>query len=145
MPYKIGWYLRSHVVYLRVWGDVSLLEITEMFQRMEDDRKAYDHPLHVIADWCDVEDFPKNVAHIRRTLVQVEYATLHGHTVLVSGNSAMRSVAFVLIQFRILKTLKHTTNTVDQAMAYLQAQDPTLPPPLLFADWQADHPEFFSD
>ncbi len=123
MAYELSWYHEQRVIYVRIWGDLTLDELrhynTEVYDKL-------DHgvsPVHLILDVTDMKQFPPSLTALKSTAHYLSHPNL-GRNVMIGG--PMLAQSFARITAQLLKLDFRTTRTMREALSLLKDGDATL-------------------
>jgi hypothetical protein len=136
MAYNIDWYVENRVIYARMAGDVNPQEFRTLLQNsvlMIDD--VEDGEVHLIYDFSRL-DLLQNFGQIVQAIPKTRQEQM-GWMIMVGDSTPIKrfwSEAIARVALNKYKRL----DKVEQALAFLQKQDPnidwTLANPLLMAE-----------
>ncbi|HEX2622407.1 MAG TPA: hypothetical protein VHL11_19745, partial [Phototrophicaceae bacterium] len=85
MPYEFSWYVPRRVIYVRIHGDLTVNELTQLKEESRDFASKGDAPVHAIIDTLAMTSMPHDLPGIFRSMMQGE-RPLNAFSVLVTTN-----------------------------------------------------------
>jgi hypothetical protein len=134
MPYEVDWLVAGRVIRARCSGILTIHELEENNYRvlqLLDEGEQY--KVHILVDNRNLEQFPANVDRIRKsTELMAEHPALGW---VVTVNATNRILAALGAAMAVITGVRHKNfSRTSEALAFLQAQDETLPPLPILAD-----------
>lgn len=126
MPINVSWYIENRIIEVTFSGAVTVEEIE---QGAKETMALFDQsdqaPIHVMHDYGDMTDFPKNIKLIaavsRHSFADERRGWVVPHS--IKQNLAR----FILVgASQLSRTKINVVNTHEQALAFLRQIDPTL-------------------
>jgi hypothetical protein len=118
MPYDISWWKQDHVLYIRLYGVITLDDLEQVTQRSIEALRTTPNVVHAITDTLEIETLPNNIAALMRNM-KPQRQPNSGYTIIVSGNKLVRFIANTLLQvlqmdIRLVTTLDDAKIIVDK-------------------------------
>ncbi len=139
MPFHQEWLITDQVVRVVFTGQLTIEDIAKSFMVSgkfiaESEAKR----VHFIHDWTQLDGFPTNLNQIRSSTEMDEnpYADRLGWVVIFGAQGKiLRFLGDIVFQLYQIRT--HMTSNLDEAIAFLEKQDPTLvkSPKLTEVEW----------
>ncbi len=123
MPYEIKWYQEKRVIYDRLYGDHDFQSAVEGSDAASDLLSQGETPVHMIVDMRELKTFPTNMTKVHSMTAFMKSPAL-GWVVVVGGTSLTSFLVNVMSQ--IVKFRVANRHTVEEAIEFLNKQDPTL-------------------
>lgn len=128
MPIKIYWLLENRVSYFKYIGDITLEELAEAsemgIRMLEESTNTL--LVHTIQDGEAMGSFPRNLAQVNEITKQSHAHERMGW--MVSSNTLDPITRFVAETVgKLSKTRQRFTDTVEEALTFLNYVDSTLP------------------
>ncbi len=133
MPTTISWFLQDRILIYRFIGIVTLEEVTETSQQGRAYRDSVpSQTIHTLYDTADLKEVPINLRAITKLAQTVLCRPNPGWIVTYNVNDCIVTMIANIVS-RLLGIPYHAADTELQALDFLNAADPTLPPlrPLL--------------
>ena len=128
MTLHISWLLENREMYVEAWGDVSIDDITTSTLYMVDLMEQSEHPLvHIIVVNVGIGKIPLNVIQLQRATRPLLGHPKNGWHVFVNSQSTVIDYSMNLLA-QLFKTRWRKVSTVEEARAFLQDVDQSLPP-----------------
>ncbi len=125
MPYEIRWHQDKRIIHGRLYGVVTLDDLSQWTPEILRYVQMGDAPVHLLADLHDIEKFPMSISALKSVL-QREVDPKMGWVVTLGGPSALMTFSYVLA--RLFKVNLRVADTMSEAVSALQSVDPTLNP-----------------
>jgi hypothetical protein len=126
MPVEVSWLVENRVVYSRSFGILSVSQVHEAAAQSTQMMDTGTKFVHLIANATDVEKFSFSLADIARSFRGFPTSPNMGWTLTVSSNTMHRFFASIVVQMG--SSRQRVFNTLEEAIAFLQSVDETLPP-----------------
>jgi len=123
MPYEIGWNQEKRVIHGRLYGVVTLDDLSHWTPEIVRLIDAGDAPVHLIADLHDIEKFPMSVSALKSVLQRETHPKM-GWVVTVGGPSTLMTFSYVLA--RLFRVNLRVEDALPAALNALREIDPTL-------------------
>ncbi|HLU11988.1 MAG TPA: hypothetical protein VK003_20095 [Oceanobacillus sp.] len=129
MPYQVSWYVPGHVILARMYGVVTIEDITKSNDEYMKLLHSVEGRVHTLADLSDVEKFPLNIPQIMKAM-KVESERETGWMLIVQKkpNPLLQYVAAMVGQISVKKIRFRILSDIPSAVQFLLQQDPTLDP-----------------
>lgn len=125
MPCEASWLVENRVIYIRSYGVVSVAEIQSTSIQTKQMMDSGTKFVHMIADSTDVERLTFNLTDLVRSIRGLPTSPNLGWSINVSPNMMYRFMASIISQ--IASSRQRVFTTLDEALAFLQSMDETLP------------------
>lgn len=129
MPYSLYPYIPNRVIYHRLYGDFTKLDLHQGNEELLTLLDQADPVLHIISDPRALVTYPMNVLELAKTLSLYRHPRM-GWEIAISTSSTIRFLGEIVVQvasrggtstrFKMFPTLK-------DAKPFLKKIDPTLP------------------
>jgi hypothetical protein len=117
------WFVDKRIVEIRLWGILTVDDIARVAQESQRMVREGTAPVHLISDLLAVEKFPSLLEV--RSVSGRETVPGTGWQVIVVTNPVLRFFGSILMQ--LAGTNFHFVNTRQEAFAFLNGRDVTLP------------------
>lgn len=124
MPFELSWQIPQRVVLMRIWGEVTLHEITAQDSALHEWLHKVQGPIHLIGDDRKVTRAPYAIQGLRLTLRLLRNEKL-GY-VFTFGRSHPMAEFLTFTLFTGAGIKYQRVRTLDDAVAKLHTIDPTL-------------------
>jgi hypothetical protein len=121
MPVEVSWLHPERITFIRLYGVVSLNEIKDLVDEVQDRLNNAEAPIHFITDISGIGRYEIGLSQLRSL-----FAPLHrssGWTVIYGSNKIIRFFASVL--FQLYRGKLYFVDTYDEALAYILQVDPS--------------------
>jgi hypothetical protein len=126
MPYQLSWCVPHHVIRYRLYGDLTLDEVTQSSIDYIEMVKSVDGEVHTIVDIAQLEKFPTNL-HQVVTAVRFKPEDIRGWAVLVHQANPMVQYTMAMTAQMVLKHPRlRVVNDVQAALDFLREKDSML-------------------
>src|SRR5690349_11458631 len=125
MPYEMRWQQEKRVISGKLYGIVTLEDLSRWTPEILRYVQEGDAPVHLIADLHEIEKFPMSISALRNVL-QRDIHPKMGWVVTLGGPSALMTFSYALA--RLFKVNLYVADTLDEAVSALRAKDSTLNP-----------------
>lgn len=128
MPTEQDWLIPQQLVKVRFYGDLTLAEIGESFQRSAElVNSSTAQTVHFLHDWSEVTQYPTDISAIRRSLkARVKDRRKLGW-VVAYGIKYNMMVLLAKIAFQLVRVQFRNFETEALALGFLRKCDPSLP------------------
>ena len=126
MPVEVSWLVENRVVYTRSFGVLSISQVHEAAAQSTGMMNTGIKPVHLITNATDIERFTFNLPDIAKSFRGFPASPNMGWTLTVSPHAMHRFFASIVVQMG--SSRQRVFNTLEEAMAFLQSIDETLPP-----------------
>jgi hypothetical protein len=123
MAYEISWYQGKRVIYDRLYGDHDFQAAIDGSAEAARFLSQGEAPVHMIVDMRDLKTFPTNITKVH-DMTQFMKSPSLGWVVVVGGSSLTMFLVNVMSQ--VVKFRVAIRFTLEEAVEFLQKQDPTL-------------------
>jgi hypothetical protein len=134
MPYKVDWYIEKQVVFVQMWGVLTVEEYGNYFR---DCFVAYDQSerptVHTVIDATRTIHNP-NLLEIKRALPKENHPRVGWVLSVVDGPKNVLTRFVVNTVSSVTNQRLRHFNNLDEALAFLQTMDATI-------DWDQAQPE----
>ncbi len=123
MPHEISWYQEKRIVLNRLIGSLDVEAGTQASEATSQFLNEGVAPVHLIVDMTELKSFPTNITKVNTMNQYLKNPSL-GWVVVIGGNTLSQFLVNVLsqvIRFRVAQR-----PTLEQAVDFLRAQDPSL-------------------
>jgi hypothetical protein len=125
MPYQISWLLQDRVIYARLEGVQTIEEIRQANSELKTFLVVGKPPIHLLLDSRKLEGVPLNLAELRQSTKNVRNPGVGWVIHLNNVQSPLLDfLADILAKF--LEVRYRRVRTVEEAVAFLKQQDPSL-------------------
>lgn len=124
MTSELQWYVEGRVLYLRLSGVVSTEEGRQNNQRAIEMIDAGQPPVYTILHDQDLQKVEASLAEMTRTLEVYRHPSLKW--IVAVGDSSASTRFLTSILSRLFRVSFHRCNTLEQAVDFLRAKDPTI-------------------
>jgi hypothetical protein len=126
MPYQLSWYVPKRVICYRLYGVLTLDDVSRSSLDYLEMLDSSDAEVHTLADLTQLERFPPNLAEIGRTLQQ-KLAEIRGWVLVVQKANPMLQYAIAMGAQMMLKNARlRIEHELRPAIQFLLEQDSTL-------------------
>jgi hypothetical protein len=127
MPYEVKWMYENHLVYDRLFGDVTIQDAAETSQLLEqhlsEGHQAGAPLVHIIVDMSEATSTPFNLREIHQVMTHLKHPAL-GWTAVLGPSKLVGMLASLITQ--LFKARYRTFQSIDEAVAFLKTQDQQL-------------------
>jgi SpoIIAA-like len=123
MPFKTSWADDKRIIYTKLTGTLTAQEAQEMSDTHAKFLSEGTAPVHLVVDVTGLSGVPTNLRQNTSMGGYLRHSAL-GWTVLIGGNVLVNFMVSVIGQ--VFKFRYSKRETLDEALAYLIAQDQTL-------------------
>jgi hypothetical protein len=128
MPYQTSWYQEKRVIYIRVWGDVTIDEIHEMSEEQGQYLNQGKPLVHSISDITHVQSFPNNLAQLRDSMQASRHPNVGWILIVGPTTPLKRFFTSMLTQILIPKARFRMFDKMEEAVNFLKDVDSTFVP-----------------
>lgn len=129
MPSHQEWLVGEQIAYVKFWGVVTSEEVGYEVQRSADLRAASDADwVHYLHDWREVEQFPTDLKALNKIVQSRKRDRTNLGWVVAYGTTNRTLNMLGDMFFRLLQVRFRLFEKPNNAIAFLQNVDPTLPP-----------------
>lgn len=126
MAYQLSWCVPHHVIRYRLYGNLTLDEVTQSSIDYIEMVKSTDADIHTIVDIAQLETFPTNL-HQVVTAVRFKAEDVRGWAVLVYPANPMVQYTMAMTAQMVLKHAKlRVANDMQEALDFLREKDAAL-------------------
>lgn len=127
MPFKVAWYVENRVILTRYTGVITVDDIHLQMNQTKELIHQGTPLIHSIIDLSQIEKWPPlNVVNEFRSTDISELRTKMGWSIIVANNVILKFGTALFTP--IFKLRQRVFSTLDEALAFLQQEDSTLPP-----------------
>lgn len=127
MPFKVAWYVENRVILTRYTGVITVEDIHLQMSQTKELIHQGTPLIHSIIDLSQIEKWPPlNVVNEFRSTDISDLRTKMGWSIIVANNVILKFGTALFTP--IFKLRQRVFSTVDEALAFLQQEDSTLPP-----------------
>lgn len=125
MPYDVHWEVPDHILVVRGYNDISADDLTEASHKMvEIFATTTSHKIHLISDSREITSYPKNLKVLSDNLKTMRNDKI-GLIVSISENDRLISFFSNVVSKVVLNKNTLTVDSLEEAIASIQAHDPT--------------------
>lgn len=126
MPFKVAWYVENRVILTRYTGVITVDDIHLQMNQTKELIHQGTPLIHSIIDLSQIEKWPPlNVVNEFRSTDISELRTKMGWSIIVANNVILKFGTALFTP--IFKLRQRVFSTLDEALAFLQQEDSTLP------------------
>lgn len=122
MPYNISWWSEGEVLYLKLYGHLTLDDLEQVTQKSLEYLEASSTIIHAITDATDVESTPSNIPTLLRKMNAGQHRN-SGYTIIITSNKLITFIANTLLQ--VLKMQVRIVQTKEEAQKILDRVTPS--------------------
>ena len=126
MPVEVSWLVENRVIYSRCHGVLSVAEVKEASSQTTRMMNSGIKFVHQIANATDIERLSFNLTDLMKSFRGFPASPNMGWTLTVSPNAIHRFISSIVVQMG--SSRQRVFNTLEEAIAFLQSIDETLPP-----------------
>lgn len=123
MPFDIRWCIPNRVIFITVYGELTLDELRQSHAATLDYIARGEAPVHVISDTTSMEKFPHSLGSYKEILGQKTHPNT-GWVLTITHNQVQRLLANMTTQ--IAGGQQKSVASFDEALNFLQRVDLTL-------------------
>ena len=124
MPAEANWHVPKHVIYVRLYGDVTASEMTQRRDSLGEFIAASEPPLILLLDALDVTKLTPDFGNILQGLEQIRNSGQITRIVVISGSTVANFLT--MLASRFLGAPMHTFRSMEEANAFLARYLPIL-------------------
>lgn len=125
MPYTINWHQEKRVIYGKLYGVVTLEDLSQWTPEIQRYIQEGEAPVHLLADVSEIQKFPMNISALKGVLYR-EIEPKTGWVVTAGGPSVLMTFCYILA--RLFGVNLRVADTLDEAINVLGELDPSLKP-----------------
>jgi hypothetical protein len=126
VPFEINWKIEQRVFVVRLFGDVTADDVTQIGEESLRRVVAGVAPVHDVVDAREIGTFPINVQALAKATPHLRHYKI-GWLVTINNNMLVQATSKLLA--RIAGTKYGTAQTMEEALRLLTHIDPTLAVP----------------
>lgn len=135
MAYRVSWMAPGRVILARMYGVITLDEITQSNEAYMELLKDGEGMVHTIADLSKIEKFPLNLPQIMKAM-KIDRERETGWMVIIQKpNPVLQYIAAMMAQIAVKQIRFRTTTGIPSAIQFLLEQDQSLNPGAFNMDW----------
>lgn len=124
MSYKVSWLVEDRVILVENAGVITLEDLQAIDAQVRIFANAGQAPIHILSDIRYLDKVPFNFSAMRQNMEAASDPKVGWIVEINSRNPIIRRVTALLA--RIMRVRLVQLATIDEAIAYLAAQDPTI-------------------
>lgn len=128
MPYQVSWCIPQRVIFTRMYGVITLEEVTQSNNAYMELFQSCDERVHSLVDLSKIEKFPLNIPQIMKAM-KIDHEREPGWVIIVQKpNPILGHIATMIAQIAIKQIRLRVMNDLQGAIQFLLEQDATLDP-----------------
>lgn len=125
MPFKVSWYIPDHILYTRMWGQVSHDDLTEMNHLLNQHLdESSQQMVYQITDDSEVQGISPSLADMKQSITVLTHPRLRW--VLVVGEVNLFINFMVSTLMHLFRVRYRRMKTLDEALKFVVEQNPAL-------------------
>lgn len=131
MGFRVEWFYRDRVIFEQLYGDVTVDDITAIYEALHSLMEAGQPPIHIINDIRSLRKYPSNLRSIRQAVHGPASKKLGWLIAIHNNNPLIKFIMATVVQLVITNVRMCSFNTPEEALRFLISRDPSLGEDLL--------------
>ena len=126
MGCQVSWHVPQRVIFARMYGVVTLEDVTQSNQDYMELLHSTDERVHTFVDLTGIEKFPLNIPQIMKAMKVDRHREPGWMLIIQKPNPVLQYVATMIGQIAVKQIRFRIMKDVPSAVQFLLEQDPTL-------------------